>query len=161
MKRLVLLGGGHSHVEVLRRFGSEPVTDVELVLVSPYPDSPYSGMLPGWIAGHYTRDECHIDLARLTRFANCRFVRSACNGINPEARLVFSCGWHISRDGEDRYSRAFRAKVAVMGTAFRLSRMGTHAHSQQCQTERSLPSDHRHRACGDTPAPTIGGQPGT
>ncbi|HWH49061.1 MAG TPA: FAD-dependent oxidoreductase [Burkholderiales bacterium] len=89
MKRLVLLGGGHSHVEVLRRFGSEPVTDVELVLVSPYPDSPYSGMLPGWIAGHYTRDECHIDLARLTRFANCRFVRSACNGINPEARLVF------------------------------------------------------------------------
>ena len=89
MKRLVLLGGGHSHVEVLRRFGREPIPGVELVLVSPYPDSPYSGMLPGWIAGHYTRDECHIDLVRLTRFANCRFVRSACNGINPEARLVF------------------------------------------------------------------------
>ena len=89
MKRLVLLGGGHSHVEVLRRFGTAPVAGTELVLVSPYPDSPYSGMLPGWIAGHYTRDDCHIDLARLTRFANCRFVRSACNGINPEARLVF------------------------------------------------------------------------
>jgi len=40
------------------------------------------------------------------------------------ARLVFSCGWHISRDGEDRYSRMFRAKVAVLGTAFRLSRLG-------------------------------------
>ncbi len=89
MKRLVLLGGGHSHVEVLRRFGTDPLTGTELVLVSPYPDSPYSGMLPGWIAGHYTRDECHIDLMRLTRFANCRFVRSACNGINLEARLVF------------------------------------------------------------------------
>ena len=89
MKRLVLLGGGHSHVEVLRRFGREPIPGVELVLVSPYPDSPYSGMLPGWIAGHYARDECHIDLVRLTGFANCRFVQSACNGINPEARLVF------------------------------------------------------------------------
>ena len=89
MKRLVLLGGGHSHVEVLRRFGNDPIPGVELVLVSPYPDSPYSGMLPGWIAGHYTRDECHIDLVRLTRFANSRFIRSACNGINPEARLVF------------------------------------------------------------------------
>jgi selenide,water dikinase len=89
MTRLVLIGGGHSHVEVLRRFGTAPVPATELVLVSPYPDSPYSGMLPGWIAGHYTRDECHIDLEQLTRFANCRFVRSACNGINPEARLVF------------------------------------------------------------------------
>lgn len=89
MKRLVLIGGGHSHVEVLRRFGMDPISGVELVLVNPYPDAPYSGMLPGWIAGHYTRDECHIDLMRLTRFAHCRFVGSACNGINPEARLVF------------------------------------------------------------------------
>ncbi len=89
MKRLVLLGGGHSHVEVLRRFGTDPPPGTQLVLVSPYPYSPYSGMLPGWIAGHYTRDECHIDLVRLTQFANCRFVRAASNGINPDARLVF------------------------------------------------------------------------
>ena len=88
-KRLVLLGGGHSHVEVLRRFGADPLPETELVLVSPYPDSPYSGMLPGWIAGHYTRDECHIDLIALTRFANCRFVQSACTGIDPDARVVF------------------------------------------------------------------------
>ena len=89
MRRLVLLGGGHSHVEVLRRFGTDPTLDTELMLVSPYPDSPYSGMLPGWIAGHYTRDECHIDLIALTRFANCRFVQSACTGIDLDARLVF------------------------------------------------------------------------
>jgi len=88
MKRLVLLGGGHSHVEVLRRFGIDPLGGLELVLVSPYPDAVYSGMLPGWIAGHYTRDECHVDLVRLTDFARCRFVRSACTGIDPEARRV-------------------------------------------------------------------------
>ena len=89
MKRLVLIGGGHAHVEVLRRFGMQPPAHAELVLVSPHPDTPYSGMLPGWIAGHYTRNDCHIDLARLARFARCRWLRTSCNGINPDARLVF------------------------------------------------------------------------
>jgi len=90
MKRLVLLGGGHSHVEVLRRFGAAPLPGTELVLASPYLESPYSGMLPGWIAGHYTRDDCHIDLLLLTRYARCRFVRSACSRLDPNARVV-SC----------------------------------------------------------------------
>src|SRR4029077_1175147 len=88
MKRLVLLGGGHSHVEVLRRFGAAPLPGTELVLASPYPDSPYSGMLPGWIAGHYTRDDCHIDLLSLTRFARCRFVTSSCHRPAPAARAL-------------------------------------------------------------------------
>lgn len=89
MVRVVLIGGGHAHVEVLRRFGREPLPSVELTLVSPQPDTPYSGMLPGWIAGHYTREQCHIDLVRLARFARCRLVSAACNGINTGARLVF------------------------------------------------------------------------
>ena len=89
MKRLVLIGAGHAHVEVLRRFGMRPPAGVELVLVSPHPDTPYSGMLPGWIAGHYSRSDCHIDLAPLAGFARCRFLQTTCNGINPDARLVF------------------------------------------------------------------------
>ena len=40
----------------------------------------------------------------------------------PGARLVFSCGWHITRDGEDRYSRGFLALVAVFGWLARLFR---------------------------------------
>ena len=89
MKRLVLIGGGHSHVEVLRRFGMQPPAGAELVLVSPHADTPYSGMLPGWIAGHYTRNECHIDLVPLAGFARCRWLQTSCNGINADARLVF------------------------------------------------------------------------
>jgi selenide,water dikinase len=89
VRRLVLLGGGHSHVEVLRRFGADPLPDADLVLVSPHPDMIYSGMLPGLIAGHYTRDECGIDLAALARSANCRFVHAACTGIAADARAVF------------------------------------------------------------------------
>jgi hypothetical protein len=33
----------------------------------------------------------------------------------PDARLIFSCGWHITRDGQDVYSRNFKAIVKVMG----------------------------------------------
>jgi selenide, water dikinase len=73
----------------LRRFGMQPPERTELVLVSPHPDTPYSGMLPGWIAGHYTRGDCHIDLTPLAGFARCRFLQTSCNGINPDARLVF------------------------------------------------------------------------
>ncbi len=88
MKRLVLVGGGHSHVEVLRAFGREPDPRIELVLVSPDRYTPYSGMLPGWIAGHYTFADCHIDLAGLARFANARFIPMQVAGIAPADREV-------------------------------------------------------------------------
>ena len=41
---------------------------------------------------------------------------------DPGARLVFSCGWHITRDGEDLYPRSFRWKVAAFGRIARLLR---------------------------------------
>ncbi|WP_020386312.1 NAD(P)-dependent oxidoreductase [Kribbella catacumbae] len=40
----------------------------------------------------------------------------------PDARLVFSCGWHISRDGEDRYSWRFKATVRIVTVLARLLR---------------------------------------
>jgi hypothetical protein len=40
----------------------------------------------------------------------------------PGARLVFSCGWHITRDGQDVYSRGLKWKVAVLGGFGRLVR---------------------------------------
>ncbi|MSQ20005.1 MAG: hypothetical protein EXR39_10725 [Betaproteobacteria bacterium] len=81
MKRLVLIGGGHSHVEVLRAFGRRADPNIELILVSPDRYTPYSGMLPGWIAGHYAFADCHIDLDRLARFAGARFMLSRVVGV--------------------------------------------------------------------------------
>jgi selenide, water dikinase len=89
VKRLLLIGGGHSHVEVVRRFGLEPEPGTELVLVSPQPQTGYSGMLPGLIAGHYAAADAHIDLVRLARGAGCRFVQAAVNGMHLDARLAF------------------------------------------------------------------------
>jgi selenide,water dikinase len=88
VKRLVLVGGGHAHVEVLRRFGLAPAEEVELVLVSPDRYTAYSGMLPGLVAGHYGFHDCHIDLEPLARFARARFVRDLVVGLDPGARSL-------------------------------------------------------------------------
>ncbi|HZP92714.1 MAG TPA: FAD-dependent oxidoreductase [Burkholderiales bacterium] len=89
MKRLLLIGGGHSHVEVLLRFALSPESGVELTLVNPYPVAGYSGMLPGLVAGHYRPEDCHIDLLALARRAACRFVGGAVNGLHVDAKLAF------------------------------------------------------------------------
>lgn len=73
MKRLLLIGGGHSHVEVLRQFAiaSEPAAGITLVSDSRY--LLYSGMLPGLVAGHYREEECRVDLQRLAQHAGAAF----------------------------------------------------------------------------------------
>lgn len=85
---LVLIGGGHTHALVARMWGMKPVPGVRLTLINPGPTAPYSGMLPGMIAGHYRRRDLEIDLVKLARFAGARLVLGRAVGIDREARLV-------------------------------------------------------------------------
>ena len=87
MKRLVLVGGGHAHVEVLRDFALARA-EVELTLVTRAPWLTYSGMVPGVIAGHYILDDCSIDLARLAARAGARTVYSEVTRIDTVRREI-------------------------------------------------------------------------
>ena len=85
---IVLIGGGHTHALVLRKWGMASLAGARLTLINPGPTAPYSGMLPGHVAGHYTREALDIDLVRLARFAGARLILGAASDIDPEARLV-------------------------------------------------------------------------
>lgn len=89
MKKLLLIGGGHSHVEVMRRFGLHRSSGHTVTVVNPTTHTPYSGMLPGLIAGHYTFAQCHIDLPALAQATGCRFKHAAINGMHPGSKLAF------------------------------------------------------------------------
>ena len=88
LRDLVLVGGGHSHVGVLRIFAMKPEPGVRITLICTDIDTPYSGMLPGYIAGHYSFDEVHIDLGRLCAFVGARLYHAAVVGIDRQNQKV-------------------------------------------------------------------------
>jgi len=85
---LVLIGGGHTHVLVIKSLAMNPIPDVRLTLISEQTLTPYSGMLPGYVAGHYTLAETHIDLNRLCQWANVRWIKGRASQIDPELQRV-------------------------------------------------------------------------
>lgn len=88
LRDLVLVGGGHSHVGVLRMFAMKPEPGVRITVICTDIDTPYSGMLPGYISGHYSFDEVHIDLGRLCAFAGARLYHDAVVGIDRKNQKV-------------------------------------------------------------------------
>ena len=85
---IVLVGGGHTHALVLRKWGMSPLAGARLTLINPGPTAPYSGMLPGHVAGHYSRDALDIDLVKLARFAGARLILGAAEGLDPLAKEI-------------------------------------------------------------------------
>lgn len=92
IRDLVLIGGGHAHALVVRRWAMDPLPGTRLTLINPDPVAPYTGMLPGLIAGHYRREELMIDLVRLARFAGARLILDRATGIDRDARLIHLSG---------------------------------------------------------------------
>ena len=88
MKRLLLLGGGHAHLHLLKTLAESPPAEAEVTLLSPYAGQVYSGMLPGWIGGHYQIEECVIPLRPLCGRARVKFVESAATAIDFSRRVV-------------------------------------------------------------------------
>jgi selenide,water dikinase len=88
---IVLVGGGHAHVHVLKAFAMLPEPGVRITLITRDLETPYSGMLPGVIAGLYTVDEAHIDLIRLAAATGTRLIHAEASGldrVNKRVELV-------------------------------------------------------------------------
>ncbi len=93
-QELVLIGGGHTHALVLRHWGMNPLPGARLTLINPGPEAPYTGMLPGFVAGHYGRDDLMIDLVRLARFSGARLVLGTAEAIDLADRRINIRGRH-------------------------------------------------------------------
>jgi len=99
VKQLVLAGGGHAQLAVLKALGRAPLRGVEVTLVTPEPRQAYSGMLPGWIAGHYTRADLEIDLEPLARRAGARLLLDRVEAMDASRSCVaLSDGRHLDFD---------------------------------------------------------------
>ena len=103
MKHLVLLGAGHAHVHVLEglaaRKSSNKPSDVRVTLIAPFDEQLYSGMVPGFVAGHYTLDECVIGLKRLIEASGVQFIEGNATRIDADDQtLHLSNGQTIAYD---------------------------------------------------------------
>lgn len=92
VKHLVLVGGGHSHLAVLKRLGMKPVPGLAVTLISREIYTPYSGSMPAYIAGHYELDDMHIDLRPLAQFAGVRIIESDVKTIDFDAKKIHLLG---------------------------------------------------------------------
>jgi selenide,water dikinase len=90
---LVFIGGGHSHAIALKKWAMNPVPGVRLILITDVVHTPYSGMLPGYVAGLYTYDQCHIDLRPLCQLGQVQLVRDRAIGLDLETNTVI-CDTH-------------------------------------------------------------------
>jgi selenide,water dikinase len=91
-RELVLVGGGHAHALALRMLAMRPIQGLRITLISPVSHTPYSGMLPGLVAGHYRFEETHIDLSRLCQWAGVRFIAAEVTGLDPTRRSLTLAG---------------------------------------------------------------------
>src|SRR4029077_2292823 len=86
--RVLLCGGGHAHLEVLRRLATAPDPAQDVILVSPEATAIYSGMLPGVIAGHYAPIDAAIPLVSLAHAAGATLVRDRVSGLDLDHRIA-------------------------------------------------------------------------
>ena len=85
---LVLVGGGHSHVEVLRRWALDPAPGARLSVISDSARAVYTGMVPGYVAGQYSLAEIEIDVERLAHRSGAQWIETTATGLDVRSRRL-------------------------------------------------------------------------
>jgi selenide,water dikinase len=88
LQKIVLVGGGHSHITVLEQFANHPLSDSQLTLVTDSQTTIYSGMVPGFVAGQYRQEELEIDIKKLAQQAKAQVVISKAVKIDTQERKI-------------------------------------------------------------------------
>jgi len=87
-RHLLLLGAGHTHVQVLRQLAQHRPAQLRVSLLTPFASQTTSRLLPGYVAGHYRQDQCEIPLEPLLQAAGAHWVQGRCSGLDAAARTV-------------------------------------------------------------------------
>ena len=88
LKHLILLGGGHAHIGVLRMLGMQPENNLKVTLVNPSRETAYSGLLPGVVAGHFPEQDLHIDLGRLCQVAGAELILAEATSVQSDQNEI-------------------------------------------------------------------------
>ena len=88
VRDLLLVGGGHTNIQVLKYFGMRFRPGIRLTLISSYINSPYSGMMSGLVSGQYQSESTHINLERLCQFSGARYIRGEVTGLELEQQRI-------------------------------------------------------------------------
>lgn len=91
-KRIILLGAGHAHVQVLRQWIRQRFRPNECWLISDCDMQMYSGMVPGWLAGDYSAEDCVVHVAPLCRAAGVGWVQAQVTALRADAQAVTAGG---------------------------------------------------------------------
>ncbi len=88
IKKLLLLGAGQAHLQVLARLARHHPGNLDVVLLTPFPHHTGHGCLPGFVTGQHTADEGRVALEPLVRAARARWLQGRCTGLDAAARQV-------------------------------------------------------------------------
>ncbi|SVB91025.1 uncharacterized protein METZ01_LOCUS243879, partial [marine metagenome] len=89
VREVVLVGGGHTHIQTLKSFAQESPKKSRITVVVDVPLAVYSGMVPGFVSGQYSKDEIVIDVFRLSQRANARLIIGRVVQIDPNGQKIF------------------------------------------------------------------------
>lgn len=89
--KLLLAGAGHAHIGLLRQLAAkrlEGFDEVELSVITEQPQTLYSGMLPGWMAGHYQLSDISIDIIELCKRAGVTLIQQAIIAVDADSQTI-------------------------------------------------------------------------
>lgn len=87
--QVVLIGGGHTNALVARMLAMNPLSGTEITMVADNTFTPYSGMIPGYLAGYYDIRQAHIDLDHLCNWAGIKLIQASVTDVDPQNKLIF------------------------------------------------------------------------